>query len=318
MWTSMLKSIAKKLLELVLFFLILSFVSFCLLKLVPGDPVRSILRVDDVAVSNQQIADMRSQLGLDQSLPVQYGKWLVQLLQFDFGQSYLTQRPVFAEFMEKLPYTLLLTGGSLFIMLLIALPMGTMAALYRNRWIDNASRMFALIGSSIPSFWLGLLFIEWFAVKLRILPSMGEGTIFHLVLPSLTLGLAMAAVYVRMIRASLIESSGQDFIKAAQARGISPARIFFRHMFRHSLVPLITVFSESIGSLLGGTVVIEVLFAYPGLGKWIVDAIAARDYPIIQGYTLFMAVFIVCINMAVELSYRWINPEIALKEKRPS
>ncbi|WP_068504455.1 nickel ABC transporter permease [Paenibacillus kribbensis] len=314
----MLKSITKRLLELVLFFLILSFISFCLLKLVPGDPVRSILRVDDVAVSNQQLADMRSQLGLDQSLPVQYGKWLVQLLQFDFGQSYLTHRPVFAEFMEKLPYTLLLTGGSLFIMLLIALPMGTMAALYRNRWIDNASRMFALIGSSIPSFWLGLLFIEWFAVKLRILPSMGEGTIFHLVLPSLTLGLAMAAVYVRIIRASLIESSGQDFIKAAQARGISPARIFFRHMFRHSLVPLITVFSESIGSLLGGTVVIEVLFAYPGLGKWIVDAIAARDYPIIQGYTLFMAVFIVCINMAVELSYRWINPEIALKEKRQS
>lgn len=222
----MFKSIAKKFLELVLFFLILSFVSFCLLKLVPGDPVRSILRVDDVAVSNQQITDMRSQLGLDQPLPVQYGKWLVQLLQFDFGQSYLTHRPVFTEFMEKLPYTLLLTGGSLFIMLLIALPLGTMAALYRNRWIDRASRVFALIGSSIPSFWLGLLFIEWFAVKLHILPSMGEGTAFHLVLPSLTLGLAMAAVYVRMIRASLIESSGQDFIKAAQARGISPIRIF--------------------------------------------------------------------------------------------
>ncbi|MDQ0045861.1 peptide/nickel transport system permease protein [Paenibacillus polymyxa] len=314
----MFKSIAKKFLELVLFFLILSFVSFCLLKLVPGDPVRSILRVDDVAVSNQQITDMRSQLGLDQPLPVQYGKWLVQLLQFDFGQSYLTHRPVFTEFMEKLPYTLLLTGGSLFIMLLIALPLGTMAALYRNRWIDRASRVFALIGSSIPSFWLGLLSIEWFAVKLRILPSMGEGTAYHLVLPSLTLGLAMAAVYVRMIRASLIESSGQDFIKAAQARGISPIRIFFRHMLRHSLIPLITVFSESIGSLLGGTVVIEVLFAYPGLGKWIVDAIAARDYPIIQGYTVFMAVFIVCINILVELSYRWVNPEIALKEKRLS
>ncbi|AET60910.1 nickel ABC transporter permease [Paenibacillus terrae] len=314
----MLKLIAKKLFELALFFLILSFVSFFLLKLVPGDPVRSILRVDDVAVSNQQIADMRTQLGLDQPLPVQYGKWLVQLLQFDFGQSYLTHRPVITEFMEKLPFTLLLTGGSLFIMLLIALPLGTMAALYRNCWIDSASRIFSLIGSSIPSFWLGLLLIEWFAVKLHILPSMGEGTFLHLVLPSLTLGLAMAAVYVRMIRASLIESSGQDFIKAAQARGISPVRIFFRHMFRHSLVPLITVFSESIGSLLGGTVVIEVLFAYPGLGKWIVDAIAARDYPIIQGYTLFMAVFIVGINILVELSYRWVNPEIALKEKRLS
>ncbi|MDN4087652.1 ABC transporter permease [Paenibacillus polymyxa] len=314
----MFQSIAKKFLTFMLFFLILSFVSFCLLKLVPGDPVRSILRVDDVAVSNQQIADMRSQLGLDQPLPVQYGKWLVQLLQLDFGQSYLTHRPVLTEFIEKLPYTLLLTGGSLFIMLLIALPLGTLSALYRNRWIDSASRVFALIGSSIPSFWLGLLFIEWFAVKLRILPSMGDGTIFHLLLPSLTLGLAMAAVYVRMIRASLIESSGQDFIKAAQARGISPVRIFFRHMFRHSLVPLITVFSESIGSLLGGTVVIEVLFAYPGLGKWIVDAIAARDYPIIQGYTIFMAVFIICLNILVELSYRWVNPEIALKEKRLS
>ncbi|MDN4082968.1 nickel ABC transporter permease [Paenibacillus polymyxa] len=314
----MFQSIAKKFLTFMLFFLILSFVSFCLLKLVPGDPVRSILRVDDVAVSNQQIADIRSQLGLDQPLPVQYGKWLVQLLQLDFGQSYLTHRPVLTEFIEKLPYTLLLTGGSLFIMMLIALPLGTLSALYRNRWIDNASRVFALIGSSIPSFWLGLLFIEWFAVKLRILPSMGDGTIFHLVLPSLTLGLAMAAVYVRMIRASLIESSGQDFIKAAQARGISPVRIFFRHMFRHSLVPLITVFSESIGSLLGGTVVIEVLFAYPGLGKWIVDAIAARDYPIIQGYTIFMAVFIICLNILVELSYRWVNPEIALKENRLS
>ncbi|ADO56745.1 nickel ABC transporter permease [Paenibacillus polymyxa] len=314
----MLQTIAKKFLTLILFFLILSFVSFCLLKLVPGDPVRSILRVDDVAVSNQQIADMRSQLGLDQPLPVQYGKWLVQLLQLDFGQSYLTHRPVLTEFIEKLPYTLLLTGGSLFIMLLIALPLGTMSALYRNRWIDSASRVFALIGSSIPSFWLGLLFIEWFAVKLRIFPSMGDGTVFHLVLPSLTLGLAMAAVYVRMIRASLIESSGQDFIKAAQARGISPVRIFFRHMFRHSLIPLITIFSESIGSLLGGTVVIEVLFAYPGLGKWIVDAIAARDYPIIQGYTIFMAIFIICLNILVELSYRWVNPEIALKEKRLS
>ncbi|OAZ40339.1 nickel ABC transporter permease [Paenibacillus polymyxa] len=314
----MLQTIAKKFLTLILFFLILSFVSFCLLKLVPGDPIRSILRVDDVAVSNQQIADMRSQLGLDQPLPVQYGKWLVQLLQLDFGQSYLTHRPVLTEFIEKLPYTLLLTGGSLFIMLLIALPLGTMSALYRNRWIDSASRVFALIGSSIPSFWLGLLFIEWFAVKLRIFPSMGDGTVFHLVLPSLTLGLAMAAVYVRMIRASLIESSGQDFIKAAQARGISPVRIFFRHMFRHSLIPLITVFSESIGSLLGGTVVIEVLFAYPGLGKWIVDAIAARDYPIIQGYTIFMAIFIICLNILVELSYRWVNPEIALKEKRLS
>lgn len=140
---------------------------------------------------------------------------------------------------------------------------------------------------------------------------------YKLFIPT-AIAVMMAAVYVRMIRSSLIESSGQDFIKAAQARGISPVRIFFRHMFRHSLVPLVTVFSESIGSLLGGTVVIEVLFAYPGLGKWIMNAIAARDYPIIQGYTLHMAVCIVSIHLTVKLSYRWINPEIALKEKRQS
>ncbi|GGF61872.1 ABC transporter permease [Paenibacillus albidus] len=311
----MLRSIGKRLLELLLFFLLLSFVSFCLLKIVPGDPVRSILRVDDVAVTSEQIEAMRTQLGLDKPLFVQYGLWLKQLVQFNLGDSYLTSRPVFSEFTEKLPYTLLLTAGSLVVMLLISIPLGILSALYRNRWIDQFSRIFSLIGSSVPSFWLGLVLIQFFAVRLQLLPPMGEGSWRHLILPSLTLGLAMSAIYVRLVRSSLIESAGQDFVTSAKARGIHPARVFLFHTFRHSLIPLITIFSESIGSLLGGTVVVEVLFAYPGLGKWIVDAIAARDYPIIQGYTLFMSVFIVSINILVEMSYRWINPEIALKGK---
>lgn len=312
----MLRLFGKRLLELLLFFLLLSFVSFCLLKMVPGDPVRSILRIDDVAVTNEQIEAMRSELGLDLPLLTQYGQWLMKLAHFDLGNSYLTNRSVISEFLQKLPYTLLLTAGSLTIMLLIALPLGTISAIYRNRWIDRFSRIFSLIGSSIPSFWLGLLLIEFLAVKLGWLPPMGEGGITHLILPSITLGLAMSAVYVRLIRSSLIESAGQDFITSAKARGIHPFRIYVLHTFRHSLVPLLTLFSESLGSLLGGTVVVEVLFAYPGLGKWIVDAIASRDYPIIQAYTLFMSLFIVGINMCVEMSYRWINPEIALKGKR--
>lgn len=300
----------QKITGLLLFLLILSFVSFCLLKLVPGDPVRSMLRVDDVAVTHDQIQQMREQLGLDQSIFVQYGYWLQNLFSLDLGNSYMTGRPVFIEFIEKIPYTLLLTATSLVVMIMISLPLGILSALYRGRLTDHLSRIFALIGSSIPSFWLGLLLIDLFAVKLRILPSMGEGSWQHLVLPSITLGIAMSAVYVRLIRASILESSHQEFIRSARARGVGKQRIFTFHLMRNSLIPLLTVFSESIGSLLGGTVVIEVLFAYPGLGKWIVDAITARDYPIIQGYMLFMSIFIVLLNMIVEWSYRYINPAI--------
>ncbi|WP_138751308.1 nickel ABC transporter permease [Paenibacillus sinopodophylli] len=314
----MLRSIVRKLLELLLFILLLSFISFCLLKLLPGDPVRSILRVDDVAVSNVQIEAMRTELGLNESLIVQYGIWLRQMLQLNLGDSYITSRPVITEFIEKLPYTLMLTLGSLLVMLIIAIPFGTLSAIYANRWIDKLSRLFSLLGSAMPSFWLGLLLIQLFAVKLQILPPMGEGSILHLIIPSLTLGIAMSAVYVRMIRASLIESAGQDFVASARARGIHPIRLFIFHTFRHSLVPLVTILSESIGSLLGGTVVIEVLFAYPGLGQWVVNAITARDYPVIQGYTLLMSCFVISINMAVEVSYRWINPQIARRGKLKS
>lgn len=314
MRTVWISTIGKKLTELLLFILLLSFISFCLLKLVPGDPVRSILRVDEVSVSNAQIDRMRSELGLDQPLPVQYGRWLLGLAKLDFGDSYLTRRPVLTEFLEKVPYTLMLTGGALLVMLLISLPLGTLAALRREGLADRLSRLFSLLGSALPSFWLGLLLIEWFAVKLRLLPPMGEGSLLHLVLPSLTLGIAMSAIYVRMIRSNLIESGGQDFIASARARGLHPARIFVFHQFRHSLAPLLTLFSESIGSLLGGTIVIEVLFSYPGLGKWIVDAITARDYPVIQAYMLLMSLFIVALNIMVEMGYRRINPELAIKE----
>lgn len=305
----------QKITGLLLFLLILSFISFCLLQIVPGDPVRSMLRVDDVAVTHDQIQQMREQLGLDQSVFVQYGYWLQNLFSLDLGNSYMTGRPVFIEFIEKIPYTLLLTGTSLVVMIMISLPLGILSALYRGRLTDHLSRIFALIGSSIPSFWLGLLLIDLFAVKLRILPSMGEGSWQHLVLPSITLGIAMSAVYVRLIRASILESRHQEFIRSARARGVGKQRIFTFHLMRNSLIPLLTVFSESIGSLLGGTVVIEVLFAYPGLGKWIVDAITARDYPIIQGYMLFMSIFIVLLNMIVEWSYRYINPAIGHRTK---
>ncbi|CAM3591193.1 ABC transporter permease [Aeromicrobium ponti] len=307
------KQAGKRLFELVLFLFILSFISFVFMKAAPGDPVRYMLNIDDVSITDEQVEELRNELGFNEPLYVQYWNWLIRFFQFDLGESYMTKQPVLQELINKVPSTLALTFSSMAVMMLIAAPIGTLAALYKNKWIDHLSRIFALIGASVPSFWLGLLFMQLFSVKLGILPAMGKGTFLHLLLPSLTLGIAMAAVYVRLLRSSLLESLGQDFIKSARARGLSQKRIFFFHAFRHSLTPVITIFGVSLGSLLGGTVIIEVLFAYPGVGKLVVEAIVRRDYPVIQGYILFMGLFVVMINLLVDLSYRYLNPEIRLR-----
>ncbi|HWO96098.1 MAG TPA: nickel ABC transporter permease [Bacillus sp. (in: firmicutes)] len=308
------KTIGKRLFEFILFFFLLSFISFAFMKLAPGDPVRYMLNVIDVQTSNEQIEDLREELGFNDPILVQYGSWLLRFAQLDLGYSYMTNKPVFDELAARVPSTLALTASSLLVMTLIAVPVGTLAAVYKHTWIDHTSRIFSLIGAAVPSFWLGLLFIQFFSVKWGLLPSMGKGTLLHLVLPSLTLGLAMSAVYVRLLRSSLLETLGQDFIRSARARGLSNSRIFFFHAFRYSLIPVITIFGVSLGSLLGGTVIIEVLFAYPGIGKLVVEAIARRDYPIIQGYILFMGFFVVTINLVVDLASRYLNPEIRLKE----
>ncbi|NPC93175.1 ABC transporter permease [Bacillus sp. WMMC1349] len=308
------KHITKRLFELVLFLFLLSFISFIFMKAAPGDPVKQMLRVDDIAVTNDQIERFKEEIGFNKPVYLQYLDWLKQFFQFDFGHSYTTHKPVIDELSRTFPETLLLSMTSLIVMLLISVPIGTLSALYQDRWIDHIGRIFALIGASIPSFWLGLIFIDLFSVRLNWLPSMGSGTVWHLILPSLTLGIAMSGVYVRFVRSSLIESLGQDFIRSARARGISEFKIFWFHAFRHSLIPVITIFGVSLGSLLGGTVIIEVLFAYPGIGKLVVDAIIQRDYPIIQGYILLMGVTVVIINLLIDLSYQFLNPEIRLKE----
>ncbi|WP_307891913.1 nickel ABC transporter permease [Bacillus swezeyi] len=308
------KQISKRLFELILFLFLLSFISFVFMKAAPGDPVKQMLRVDDVAVTDEQIEEFREELGFNKPIYIQYWNWFKRFFQFDFGHSYTTGEPVIDELSRKFPATLLLTGTSLLVMLLISVPIGTLSALYQDRWIDHIGRLLALIGAALPSFWLGFILIDLFSVRLKWLPSMGAGTFKHLILPSLTLGIAMSGVYVRLVRSSLIESLGQDFVRSARARGISETRIFLFHAFRHCLVPVITIFGVSLGSLLGGTVIIEVLFAYPGVGKFVIDAIIQRDYPIIQGYILFMGVTVVLINLLVDLSYQYLNPEIRLKE----
>lgn len=298
-----------------MFVLTVTFISFLFVRLAPGDPVLSILQVDDVSITNEQVNELREELGFNEPLLVQYGHWFMNFIHLDFGRSYLTNQPVMEMIMSGLPATLELAIGGLLVMLIIALPLGSLAALHRGHLIDQLSRAVSLVGAAIPSFWLGLLLIDLFAVRLGALPTMGRDGLPSLILPSVTLGLAITSVYVRLLRSSLIDSLSQEFIRAARSRGISEMRIFFAHAFRYSLPPVITVFGVSLGSLIGGVVVIEVIFAYPGIGKMVVDSIRSRDYPVIQGYLLVMAIIIFMVNSAVDLTYRYVNPELRLKER---
>lgn len=311
----MVQILARKFFEVLFFMLFITFVSFLFVRLAPGDPVLTILNVDELSVSQEQVEALREEMGFNKPLLVQYGLWLLKFIQLDFGNSYVTGQPVMDMILMGLPATIELAVGALTVMLIVSIPLGSLSALYRNSWIDQVSRILSVLGAAIPSFWLGLIFIDLFGVRFNWLPTMGRDGFVSLVLPSLTLGLAISSVYVRLLRSSLLDSLSQEFIRAARARGLSERRIFLAHAFRHSLPPVITVFGVSLGSLIGGVVVIEVLFAYPGIGKLVVDAIRQRDYPLIQGYILIMAIIVFMVNTCVDLSYRYLNPEMKLKER---
>lgn len=308
----MLQLIKKRLIQLVFVLFILSLVIFILMKLAPGDPVLTLLHADEMAITQADEAALREELGFDQPVLVQYGKWMLGLIQLDLGTSYLKGRPVLDELLDKLPATILLTASGLVVMVAIALPLGLIASRYPNRWPDHVSRVLALIGASIPSFWMGLLLIYLFSLKLGWLPTSGKGSFAHMILPSITLGFAMAAVYARLLRSGLLDSLSQDYIKAARARGLAERRILMGHALRAALLPVITVFGVSFGNLLAGSVVIETLFAWPGLGSLALEAIFERDYPIIQGYVLATGLFVVVVNLLVDLSYSLLDPRIHL------
>ncbi len=298
-----------------MFLMAISFVSFLFIRVAPGDPVLSMLKIDELSVSKDQIEEMREELGFNDPLPIQYGAWLLKMATLNFGHSYMTGQPVMELIVGNLPATLELTAGSLVVMLLVAVPLGSLSAIYRNGWLDRASRVLAAAGAAVPSFWLGLILIELFAVRLSWMPAMGRGGLSSLLLPSLTLGLALGSVYIRLLRSSLLDSYSQEFIAAARARGLSEYTIFRSYALRHSLPPVVAMLGVSLGSLFGGVVVIEILFAYPGVGKLVVDSIRQRDYPVIQGYILVMAVIVFCINAGADIISRYLNPESVLKVK---
>ena len=282
-------------------------VVFFLVHLVPGDPVT--LMLGENAMPADVVA-MRQRLGLDQPLWVQYGSFLWHTLGGDLGTSLTTGQRVAAEIGERLPASAELMVGAMTIAFLLAIPLGITAALNQGRWPDRLASLTALLGVSMPSFWLGPMLILLFAIVLDWLPVNGRGGLAHLVLPSITMGAALAALLTRMMRASLVEVMGEDYIRTARAKGFSEWDVVARHALRNAAIPVVTVAGLQIGTLLSGAIITESIFDWPGLGSLLLDAIFTRNYPLVQGCVLTIALIYILVNLATDLLYGWIDPRI--------
>jgi peptide/nickel transport system permease protein/oligopeptide transport system permease protein len=281
-----------------------------MLHLVPGDPVRMML--SEFQTNPQQVALLRSQLHLDEPLPKQYGRFVVNALRGDLGLSIRSKRPVRNEIGENLGSTLQLAAAALLIAAAIGVPLGIIAALKQHSWLDLGPMVFALTGVSMPSFWLGLLLIFLFSLRLGWFPATGGGDLKHLFLPALTLGLGASAIIARLTRSSMLEVLRQEYMITARAKGLREITVVLRHGLKNALIPVVTIFGLQFGSLLAGAVIVETVFARPGIGRLIVSAILAKDFPMVQGIILFTATFYVLANLLVDLVYGLLDPRIRL------
>jgi peptide/nickel transport system permease protein len=280
---------------------------FSLIHLVPGDPVQAML---GESASPQEISQLRTRLGLDRPLLVQYAGFMKDAAMGDLGTSLRTNQPVAAAIAERLPATFELAAAAMVVALVIAIPLGILAAVKAGTPTDHAATTLALIGISMPNFWLGPLLAIVFSVTLGWFPVSGRGTPAHLVLPALTLGAPLAAVLARMTRASVLEELRELYVLAARARGVSYTRAVLKHAFRNSLIPIVTVLGLQLGSVLTGAVITETIFAWPGVGRLLVQSISARDYPAVQGCILLIAVTYVSTNLLVDVAYGFLDPRI--------
>jgi dipeptide transport system permease protein len=337
----MLKFFVQQFLRLALTLLGVSFVSFMILRLVPGDPV--LLLLGERGASPEVMAQMRSDLGLDRPLLIQYGSFLKGAIQGDLGSSLVTKKAVWEEFRELFPATLELGLLALIVAVVFGIPLGMLAAAYRQRLPDTLLMSTSLVGYSMPIFWWGLILILFFSVNLGLTPVSGrisflydveaitglmlidslhptvlreEGlsafysALHHLVLPVMALATIPLAVIARMTRASMLDVLFEDYIRTARAKGVAPARVICHHALRNALIPITTVIGLLLGSMITGAILTETLFAWPGVGRWLVSSINARDYPVIQGAILLLASFIVILNSLIDGLYRLINPRL--------
>lgn len=314
--------IFKRILVAIPTLLIISFMIFSLLYITPGDPVLLMLGSGDTqSVSQEQYDAVRAELGLDKPFFERYMDFITGAVTGDLGTSYITGEDVFDTVMMRMPATLILTVASVLVGLLVAVPLGILAAAKHNSIWDSIATFLATIGVSLPKFWFGLVLIIYLSLRLKIFPSQGIAYIdrdglgaflSHLFLPAVSLGLGLAATQTRMIRSSMLEVLNQDYIRFAKSKGFKDKIVIIRHAFKNAMIPVVTVLGSEIGALLGGAVVTETIFSWPGVGRLAMNSIARRDYPMIQGNTLILCAIFLLINLFVDIIYAWLNPRIRL------
>ena len=308
----MLNYILRRLLLLVPMLLGVSVIVFLLLHYGPNDPAMSYLRLSNIPPTDEALAQARTQLGLDQPLLVQYLNWLVNAIQLDFGRSYVTGAPVVERLLYYLPNTLYLAGVAIILTIVISVPLGVLSAVYKDRWPDHLTRIMAYIGVSSPSFWLGFMLMLIFAVQLGWLPSMGIGGFKHVIMPALSIAFMSACINIRLIRSNMLEQMNNRTVLYAHMRGVKKSTIIGRHVLKNSLLPVITALGMSIGEILGGSVIAEVIFSWPGVGRYAVSSLYNRDFPVMQCYILLMTVLFVICNLIVDILYAIVDPRIRL------
>src|SRR5258706_761568 len=281
---------------------------FALIHLIPGDPVEVMLGETAGAMDKQQL---RRSLGLDQPVLAQYQEFLVGLGRADLGQSLFEQAPVSALIRARLPATLELALCAMIAAIMISVPLANVAAVKRGRWLDRGALLFSLFGLSLPNFWLGPLLMIVFSIQLGWTPVSGRGGLSHLLLPALTLGLGMAAILTRILRASLLQTLREDYVRTARAKGLTERAVWLKHTLRNALLSVITIMSLQFGALLAGSLITETIFSWPGLGRLTVQAIQTRDYPVVQGCVLVIAVAYVLVNFVTDLLYQWVDPRVS-------
>lgn len=282
---------------------------FFMRALVPGDPIE-IMFLGQPPPDPDTVAAIRRELGLDKALPMQYVQYVIGVAQGDLGSSVRTRRPVLDEIRDRYPNTLILTFASLLVALVVGLTTGVLAAVYKDSWIDTVTMLLALFGLSMPAFWFGLLMIQYFGVYLRWFPVMGSGSLRHLIMPALTLGLIASTVQARVARSSMLEVLSSDYVRTARAKGLKASTVILRHGLKNALIPTMTILGLQVGGLLGGAFIIEAVFAWHGVGELAVQAISQRDFPLIQGIIVVVATTYVLVNVFIDLSYRLLDPRI--------
>ncbi|RCV65854.1 peptide/nickel transport system permease protein [Methanophagales archaeon] len=314
----MLKYIIKRLILLIPILFLVSLISFSLLFIIPGDPAETILTGPGGGADPKAVEEFRIKMGLDKPAYIQYFTWLSDILHGNLGYSYRSKQPVLDQILSSFHATLKLAIVSLIISLLISIPIGIISAIKQYSTIDNVSMVSALLGVSMPNFWQGLLLILLFAVTLGWLPVAGygdHGDLEHIILPAITLGTSSAAITTRLMRSTMLETINQDYIQAARAKGLSERVVIGKHALKNALIPVVTMIGLNFAYLLDGSVVVESIFAWPGIGLLMVESIYMRDYPMIQGCILFVAVIFIFVNLMVDILYTYLDPRIRYETK---